>query len=83
MRLPPALVVHENAYDDSTLETAIGDYDAERRRRHPIAPEKQRHVDRYGIDPECVWSENVARQLSVPERAGFREWLAGQGINLK
>lgn len=83
MRLPPSLVVHENAYDDSGLEAAVKEYDAERRRRHPIAPEKQRHVDRYGVDPECGWSENAARQLSVPERGGFRQWLAGQSINLK
>lgn len=83
MRLPPSLVVHENAYDDSGLETAVMRYDAERRRRHPIAPEKQRHVDRYGVNPECGWSENAARQLSVPERSGFRTWLASRGINLR
>ncbi len=83
MRLPPSQVVHENAYDDSGLEQAVAQYDAQRRRRHPIAPEKQRHVDRYGVHPECVWSENAARQLSVPERAQFRQWLADHGINLQ
>lgn len=83
MRLPPELVVHEDRYDDSALSQALPAYDQERRRRYPIKADRQRHVDRYGVDPECTWSENAARQLSVPERNDFRQWLASQSINLK
>jgi len=30
----------------------------------------------------CTWSENAARQLSVPERFGFRTWLRLRGFAL-
>ncbi len=82
MRLPPAVVVHEDRYDDSNLESEIAAYDARRHARHPIGPENQRHTDRYGVLDVCPWSENVARQLSVPERAGFRAFLEGHGFDL-
>jgi len=82
MRLPPQVVVHEDRYDDSGLETAVDAYDDRVFAKAPIPPEKQRHVDRYGVAERGVWSENVARQLSVPERAEFRDWLRRQGLNL-
>lgn len=82
LRLPPETVVHRDAYDDSTLESAVDRYDQMRLERQPIPPEKQRHVDRYGALDNARWSENIARQLSVPERDGFRHWLKGIGINL-
>jgi len=82
MRLPPAVVVHEDRYDDSGLEAAVDAYDDRVFATAPIPPEKQRHVDRYGVAERGIWSENVARQLSVPERPGFREWLRRQGLNL-
>jgi len=82
MRLPPHVVVHRDRYDDSTLEASVAQYDDRRHERFPIADDKQRYLDRYGVQPDCRWSDNVARQLSVPERAGFREWLQKQAINL-
>ena len=82
MRLPPDVVVHEDRYDDAGLEAAVDAYDDRVFASKPIPPERQRHVDRYGIAPRGTWSENVARQLSVPERAEFREWLRRQGLNL-
>jgi len=82
IRLPSAVVVHEDRYDDSGLEAAVDAYDDRVFARAPIPPEKQRYVDRYGVAERGVWSENVARQLSVPERPGFREWLRRQGLNL-
>ena len=39
-------------------------------------------LNRVGDIEGCTWSENAARQLSVPERANFRTWLATKGINL-
>lgn len=82
MRLPPAVVIHEDRYDDTGLEAAIDAYDDRVFAKAPIPPEKQRHVDRYGIAKRGTWSENVARQLSVPERAGFSDWLCRQELNL-
>jgi nitroreductase/FMN reductase [NAD(P)H] len=76
-RLPPALVVHRETYDDSGLAAALPAYDALR------PPGKPRYPDVHGPKAEgCTWSENAARQLSVPERANFRAWLASREINL-
>jgi nitroreductase/FMN reductase [NAD(P)H] len=76
-RLPPSVVVHRERYDDSGLAAALPAYDALR------PPAKPRYPEVHGAKPEgCRWSENTARQLSVPERANFRAWLARKGINL-
>jgi nitroreductase/FMN reductase [NAD(P)H] len=76
-RLPPGVVVHRERYDDSGLAAALPAYDALR------PPGKPRYPEVHGPAPEgCRWGENAARQLSVPERANFRAWLAARGINL-
>ena len=76
-RLPHSIVVHRERYDDSGLAAALPGYDALR------PPAKPRYPEVHGPKPEgCSWSENAARQLSVPERANFRAWLATKGINL-
>jgi nitroreductase len=82
LRLPPAVVVHQDRYDDSGLEDEVAAYDARRHARFPIKPESQRHSDKYGVLDVCTWSENVARQLSLPERDGFRAFLNGHGLSL-
>ena len=76
-RLPPSVVVHRERYDDAKLAASLPAYDALR------PPAKPRYPEVHGPKPEgCAWSENSARQLSVPERANFRAWLATKGINL-
>lgn len=76
-RLPPSVVVHRETYRDSGLEEALSDYDALRPKQKPRYPEI------HGPAPEgCTWSENAARQLSVPERFGFRAWLRLRGFAL-
>lgn len=76
-RLPPSIVVHRERYDDAGLAAALPGYDALR------PPAKPRYPEVHGAKPEgCGWSENAARQLSVPERADFRAWLASRGIAL-
>ena len=76
-RLPPSVVVHRERYDDSGLAAALPGYDALR------PPAKPRYPEVHGAKPEgCSWSENAARQLSVPERANFRAWLATKDITL-
>ncbi len=76
-RLPQTVVVHRERYDDSGLEAALPGYDAQR------PPARPRYPEILGPKPEgCAWSENAARQLSVPERFGLRTWLRLQGISL-
>jgi len=83
MRLPPALVVHRERYDDSRLADELAAYDERRHARRPIPPHKQRHVAKYGEAARCTWSENVARQLSLAERPEFRAFLEGHGFALR
>ena len=82
MRLPQKIVVHQDLYNDDDLETDVKDYDDRNHERFALTPTKQRHTDKYGVLEKCTWSENVARQLSLPERAGFADYLKRKGINL-
>lgn len=76
-RLPPSAVVHRGRYASAGEAEAIAGYDARR------PPAKPRYPEIHGPAPEgCAWSENAARQLSVPERAGFRAWLRARGFAL-
>lgn len=83
MRLPQKIVVHQDRYNDGDLEADIADYDDRAHARFPLSPAKQRHTDKYGVLEKCTWSENVARQLSLPERDGFAAFLKRKGIELK
>jgi FMN reductase [NAD(P)H] len=82
MRLPPTVVVHRERYDDAGLTDEIGAYDARRRTREPLAASSLKNNDVYGPKEGVVWSENVARQLSVPERFGFAAYLRTRGFDL-
>lgn len=82
LRLPPSVVVHRDRYDDSAMEAAVEDYDKRRHAHRPIPSDKQRHVDKYGAADYCPWSENVTRQLSHPERPGFKVFLEKHGFDL-
>ena len=81
-RLPMEAVIHRETYDDSGLDELVDAYDERRHLSNPIAPDSQRHSDKYGVSERCTWSENVARQLSVAERAGFRDFLLSNGFDL-
>jgi len=82
MRLPQKIVVHRDRYNDENLEKNIKEYDNSNHERFALVPRKQRHVDKYGVLEKCTWSENVARQLSLPERADFSDYLKSKKINL-
>jgi nitroreductase/FMN reductase [NAD(P)H] len=82
MRLPPSVVVHRERYDDSDLERDAASYDARRREREPVAPGSLKNNDVYPPRDGVGWSENVARQLSVPERFGFAAYLRTKGFDL-
>jgi nitroreductase len=82
MRLPQNIVVHHDRYDDSDLQADIVDYDDRAHARFALSPGRQRHTEIYGVLEKCTWSENVARQLSLPERPGFADFLRRKGIRL-
>lgn len=76
-RLPPSVIIHRDRYSTEGEAQALSAYDARRERAKPRYPEI------HGPAPAgCTWTENVARQLSVPERAGFRAWLRSRGFAL-
>ena len=82
MRLPPSVVVHRERYDDSNLQSDVQDYDTRRRAREPVAAGSLKNNDVYPPRDGVGWSENVARQLSVPERFGFAAYLKTRGFDL-
>lgn len=82
MRLPPAVVVHRDRYDDTRLAAEVAGYDARRHAREPIPPAKQKNPGTYGTAEVCPWSDQVSRQLSLPERADFRAFLERHGFAL-
>jgi FMN reductase [NAD(P)H] len=82
MRLPPAVVVHRERYDDGALAGELASYDERRRAREPLAAAGLKNNDVYGPKEGVGWSENCARQLSVPERFGFAAYLRTRGFDL-
>lgn len=83
MRLPPSITVHTDRYDDTRFDAELADYDARRAQAEPPEPGKQRHVERWGLADPYTWSEDKARQYSVPERHSFGPYVRGQGFALK
>jgi len=82
-RLPQSVAVHTDRYDDSALEAEIDAYDRRRHAIFPQPPERQRHPDRFGHADPYYWSEGVTRQLALPERAQFRDFLLRHGFALE
>ena len=83
IRLPQSVMVHRNHYDDSHLLEQLHTYDSTRHRLTPIPAEKQLHPERYGIQPDLKWTDNVARRLSIRERRNFRAFLEQQNFALE
>lgn len=80
-RLPLEVTVHTDRYDETGIREKIDAYD---RRRHALAPSRQqRYADRYANVDFYGWSEDKARQYSVPERADFGAFIREQGFSLK
>jgi FMN reductase [NAD(P)H] len=82
MRLPPSVVVHRERYDDTQQDAEIRSYDERRRAREPVAAGSLKSNDVHPPREGVGWSENVARQLSVPERFGFAAYLKTRGFDL-
>lgn len=83
MRLPPSVTVHTDRYDDSRFAEELEAYDRRREAAEPTPPEKQRMRGQHGTAPAYGWSEDKARQYSVPERHSFGPYVRAQGFALK
>lgn len=81
MRLPLDATVHVDRYDERGLAAAVDGYDRRRDARHSLH-DRQRLVERFGAAPFYGWSEDKARQASVPEGVGFAGWLKAHGFTL-
>ena len=80
MRLPPAVTVHTDVYDDSNLEAEIDAYDRRRAARHMTPREAQRNPDKFGYADFYGWSEDKARQAAEPEGASFAAFVRAHGF---
>lgn len=79
-RLGLDVTVHHDRYDEEGLREKVAAYDKRRRAVQPYA--QQRHVEKFGEDPEYGWSEDKVRQYSVPDRADFGAFVRGKGFKL-
>ena len=82
LRLPPAVTVHTDRYEDRDLPGELDAYDKRREARHATPRDKQRYADRYGFTEPYGWSEDKARQYSVPERHNFGPFIRRHGFTL-
>ena len=79
-RLPLEVTVHVDRFGEAGIAAKIDAYDRRRVAKQPYA--KQRSVERYGKAEFYGWSEDKARQYSVPERADFGAFIRGKKFNL-
>ena len=82
IRLPMKVVFHEDFYNDKNMLKQIDHYDKTIECVQPIPKSKQRHINLYGFNKKNTWSENISRQMSLPERKEFKKWLKSHGFNL-
>jgi FMN reductase [NAD(P)H] len=82
MRLPLAITVHSDHYDDAHLGGAVDGYDARRNARYAIPREQQRSPEVFGHATFYGWSEDKARQATVPEGQSFPAYLHARGFTL-
>lgn len=79
-RLGLEVTVHRDRYDETGLAEKIAAYD---RRRESVQPYKsQRYTDKFGASDTYGWSEDKARQYSVPERADFGAFVRRKRFSL-
>jgi len=81
MRLPPAVTVRTDVYDDSNLQQEIDAYDRRRATRHATPREQQRNPKKFGYADFYGWSEDKARQAAEPEGASFATYVRAHGFS--
>jgi nitroreductase/FMN reductase [NAD(P)H] len=80
-RLPLAVRLHEERFNEDGLAENIDAYD---RRRDALRPYRtQRDPGRFGKAEFYGWSEDKARQYGVPQRHDFGAFVRRQGFNLE
>jgi FMN reductase [NAD(P)H] len=80
-RLPLDVTVHVDRFEDANVTERIQAYDQRRASLQPYA--KQRYPELYGELSEYGWSEDKARQYSMPERADFGQFIRNKGFRLE
>ncbi|MBI3635552.1 MAG: nitroreductase family protein [Candidatus Rokubacteria bacterium] len=83
MRLPMTVTVHTDRYDDSRMPDEVAGYDRRREAKAPTPKTGQRFPDRFGVADDYGWSEDKARQYSVPQRHDFGDFIRRHGFALK
>lgn len=79
-RLPLALTVHRDRFDDKKTAALVEAYD---RRRADIQPYvRQRDEAEHGTVDDYGWSEEKARHYAKPERANFGTFVRDKGFKL-
>jgi nitroreductase len=79
-RLGLDVTIHHDRYDETGLKEKIAAYDERRNETQPY--KTQRHTDKFGESDSYGWSEDKARQYSVPERADFGAFVRKKGFRL-
>ena len=82
MRLPLAVTVHSDRHDDARLGAAVDAYDAARNARYAIPREQQRSPEVFGRAAFYGWSEDKARQATMPEGQSLPAYLRARGFKL-
>ncbi len=80
LRLPLAVTLHEDRFDEAGLRQAVDAYDTRRAEAQPYA--KQRDAADYGTAAPYTWSEDKARQYAKPERDDFGAFIRAKGFRL-
>lgn len=80
LRLPPAVTLHRDRYDDTALPDLVDAYDKARDRRHRLPREEQRNPAWFGYADFYGWSEDKARQAAQPEGGASPPWLRRRGF---
>jgi FMN reductase [NAD(P)H] len=80
MRLPLAVTLHADRYDDSGLVDAVAAYDRRRASRYQIPREQQRAPEIFGYAAFYGWSEDKVRQAAEPEGERFPRYLCARGF---
>ncbi len=80
MRLPLASTVHTDRFSEDGLSDQIRSYDERRAEAQPFS--YQRAADQFGEVENYGWSDDKARQYSVPERKDFGAFVRAKGFDL-
>jgi nitroreductase len=79
-RLPLAVTLHTDRYDDSALPEGVAAYDHMRDARFPLPAAQQRGNDRHGVADFYGWSQDKVRAAAEAEGAAFPVYLREHGF---